>query len=154
MAASWVAFSTRFGYNLCCQIVRRWRRLDARPAKQNPIFAVNRMNPRVAWGYFALFLAMSAAPLSAQIITDFTPTLGSAGDSIMINGSGFAATDKVYFYNGLSTWALAAATVTSTSQIQATVPPGVMTGPIGVRIGTGSTSCGSGGFNCSSGDFK
>src|SRR5262245_48445540 len=101
----------------------------------------------------ALTPILCATWLSGQTISDFTPNLGSTGDSITINGSGFTASDRIYFYNGQTTWALAAATVTSGNQIFATVPSGVMSGPIGIRIGTGATICGQGGFNCSAGDF-
>src|SRR6266567_3535275 len=97
----------------------------------------------------AFFLIIGASRLPGQTITDFSPTVGAAGDTITINGSGFTLSDKVYLFNGK----LASAAITSDSQLTATAPSGTTTGPIGIRVGTGTTTCGSGGFNCSPGDF-
>src|SRR5438477_11490313 len=97
----------------------------------------------------AFFLLISAIRMAGQTITGFSPMVGSPGDMITVNGSGFTGSDKVYFFNGK----LASAAITSDSQLTATVPAGTTTGPIGIRVGTGSTICGSGGFNCSAADF-
>src|SRR5262249_20777118 len=59
------------------------------------------------------------------------PQVGSAGDQVVITGSGFATgTIKVYFYNNvLDTTAVP----TSDSIIYAHVPAGAVTGPISVQ---------------------
>src|SRR5437016_6097131 len=107
------------------------------------------MKLKVVLTQAAFFLLIAAIRLSGQTISSFSPTVGSAGDTITVNGSGFTASDKVYFFNSK----LASAAITSDSQLTATVPTGTTTGPIGIRVGTGSTTCGSGGFNCSAADF-
>ena len=75
-------------------------------------------------------------------ITDFTPTSGTAGTIVTINGSGFTNATDVRF-NGLSAGA-GNFTVNSNSQITATVPAGATSGPIVVQtpsgIGTSSSS--------------
>ena len=73
------------------------------------------MNLRLAVAQIALFLALSGARLFGQpIITDFTPQVGTAGDTVHITGSGFTLSGvKVYFYNGK----LAVTSITSGSQM-------------------------------------
>src|SRR5438128_11873107 len=95
------------------------------------------MNLRLAVAQIALFLALSGARLFGQpIITDFTPQVGTAGDTVHITGSGFTLSGvKVYFYNGK----LATTSITSDSQMTATVPAGITTGPIGIQQGAGPT---------------
>src|SRR5438552_7412585 len=90
----------------------------------------------------AVLLCLAASPLAGQTISSFSPTVGAAGDTITINGSGFASGDKTYFFNGK----LATATVTSDSQYTATVPSGTTTGPVGIQRGSGA-------INYSSTDF-
>lgn len=69
----------------------------------------------------------SPAPAPAPTISSFTPTSGWPGTSVTVEGSGFTGTSAVSF-NGTA----AAFTVTSGSQLTATVPAGATTGPISV----------------------
>jgi len=73
----------------------------------------------------------------APLITGFTPTAGKPGDPIVIDGLNFTTATSVTF-NGTN----AAFGVTSDTQITATVPAGVSTGPIRVQnpAGTGVSS--------------
>ena len=66
-------------------------------------------------------------------IADFTPTSGSGGTTVTINGAGFTGATAVQF-NGLS----ATYTATSNFQITATVPTFATTGPLSVTPATGS----------------
>ncbi len=73
----------------------------------------------------------------APTIVTFTPTSGPVGTKVTITGTGMEQTTKVTF-NGLS----ASFTVTSDTQITATVPTGAKTGKIAVvtKGGTASTT--------------
>src|SRR5580765_6240974 len=82
----------------------------------------------------ALLLCLAATQLAGQTISSFSPTVGAAGDTITIHGSGFAGGDKTYFFNGK----LATAPITSDNQYTATVPSGTTTGPIGIQRGSGA----------------
>ncbi len=72
-------------------------------------------------------------------VTGFTPSSGKPGTSVTITGSAFSGATQVSF-NGV---AAAALTVNSYSQVTATVPSGVKSGPISVITkwgkGTGAT---------------
>jgi hypothetical protein len=61
------------------------------------------------------------------LITSFSPTIGLAGTTVVINGSNFLNASSVKF-NGLA----ATYTVNSSTQITTTVPTGATTGPISV----------------------
>jgi hypothetical protein len=78
----------------------------------------------------------------APTITDFTPTSGTSGTIVTINGSGFTGATDVRF-NGLSA-GLGNFSVDSDIQITATVPIGATSGAILVQtpsgIGTSSSS--------------
>ena len=75
------------------------------------------------------------APAPAPTISSYTPASGWPGTSVTVAGSGFTGTTAVSF-NGTA----AAFTVTSGSQLTATVPAGATTGPISVTTAGGSTS--------------
>jgi hypothetical protein len=78
------------------------------------------------------------APVTAQVITSFTPKYGSAGDNkIEISGSGFATgTITVRFWNGV---VATGRYVNSDTKITVTnVPAGIATGPISVQRNSGA----------------
>jgi uncharacterized repeat protein (TIGR01451 family) len=77
-----------------------------------------------------------AGTLPAQVITDFNPKYGSAGDTITIDGSGFASnTITVRFWNGV---VAAGRYINSDSKITVTnVPAGISTGPLSVQRDAG-----------------
>ncbi len=79
----------------------------------------------------------SPAGASAPTISSFTPASGTAGTTVTINGSAFTGATAVRF-NGVA----ATFTVTSGTQLTATVPAGASTGPIAVDTpaGTGTSS--------------
>ena len=85
---------------------------------------------------------------SAPTISGFTPTGGPAGTTVTINGSGFTGASAVAF-NGTS----ATYTVTSNSQISATVPSSANSGPITVTTPAGSTTS-SGSFTLTSATYR
>jgi protocatechuate 3,4-dioxygenase beta subunit len=74
------------------------------------------------------------------VISNFGPTSGPAGTSVVINGTGFTGASAVKF----NTTNQPTFTVTSDSQISTTVPNGATTGPIAVTVAgvtaTSSTS--------------
>ena len=72
----------------------------------------------------------------APTITSFTPTSGQAGTSVVISGSGFVGSVQVNF-NDISATNVV---VNSASQITATVPVGVITGPITVTTPGGTVT--------------
>ncbi|MFN7311928.1 MAG: BNR-repeat neuraminidase N-terminal domain-containing protein, partial [Bacteroidota bacterium] len=69
-------------------------------------------------------------------ITGFTPSSGSAGTSVVINGTNFIGVDSIRF----GTTKVTTFTVNSTSQITAIVPNGSSTGLIQVYTTSGSTT--------------
>ncbi len=69
-------------------------------------------------------------------ITGFSPTSGSAGTSVVINGSNFSNVDSVEFSGGGN----AVFTVNSTTQITATVPASAGTGNITVYTNVGNVT--------------
>ncbi len=70
---------------------------------------------------------------SVPTITSFSPTAGAIGSTVTINGGNFFSPTSVEI-GGKS----ASATITSTTQISATVPTGATTGPIKVSTANGS----------------
>jgi hypothetical protein len=74
---------------------------------------------------------------TAPTVSSFTPTSGSPGTSVTVNGSGFTGATAVTF-NG----AAASFTVGSDAQLTATVPSGATSGSIAVTTpaGTGTSS--------------
>src|ERR1043166_6664438 len=107
-----------------------------------PICSQTEMKLKLFGAQTAVLLCLVANPLAGQTISSFSPTVGAAGDTVTIHGSGFVSGDKTYFFNGI----LANAPVTSDSQYNATVSSGVSTGPIGIQRGAGA-------INYTSGDF-
>jgi hypothetical protein len=77
----------------------------------------------------------SPAPRPAPTISSFTPTTGWPGSSVTVTGSGFAGTTAVSF-NGTA----AGFTVTSGTQLTASVPSAATTGPISVTTAGGIAS--------------
>lgn len=74
----------------------------------------------------------------APIVTGFSPFGGKAGDPVVITGLNFTTATNVAF-NGVT----AVASVTSDTQISATVPAGATTGPIRVINPAGTNATGS-----------
>ncbi len=72
--------------------------------------------------------AMSA--FAAPTVSSFTPTSGTIGAVVTVNGSGFTGATAVLFNGVASKY-----TVNSDVKITATVPTGVSTGPISVTAG-------------------
>jgi hypothetical protein len=72
---------------------------------------------------------------AAPTISGFTPSSGPPGTTVTINGTGFTGTSSVTI-NGVG----AAYTVTSNTQITATVPNGATTGPIAVTTSSGTAT--------------
>jgi Concanavalin A-like lectin/glucanases superfamily/IPT/TIG domain/Phosphoesterase family len=77
----------------------------------------------------------SPAGASAPTISSFTPTSGTAGSTVTINGSALTGATAVRF-NGVA----ANFTVTSGTQLTATVPIGASTGPIAVDTSAGTAT--------------
>lgn len=79
---------------------------------------------------FLFALLLSAASADGQVINSFSPLFASPGAIVVLQGSGFTGplVTAVQFANGKS----AVFTVTSDTQISATVPVGAVSGPIGV----------------------
>jgi hypothetical protein len=73
--------------------------------------------------------------VAAPSISGFSPTSGSVGTSVTINGSDFTGASAVTF-NGTS----ATFTVGSSTQITATVPSGATSGPIAVTTSGGTAT--------------
>jgi hypothetical protein len=78
----------------------------------------------------ALFTVIGPGPY----ISDFTPIIGSAGATVSINGAHFNGVTNVTF-NGKTTLGT---NISSFTNIQATAPAGVTTGPIGVFSSLGA----------------
>ena len=91
-----------------------------------------------------LFLLLGFSPLDGQIITDFSPALGTTNDTITINGSGLTSDTIVQFWNKKTAQSFVSVVG---SKLIATVPSGVTTGPISVHQPGGQT-------NFSSADFS
>jgi endonuclease G len=89
------------------------------------------------------FTVTSGTP--APVIISFSPTSGSVGASVTINGTNFNSTSAVKF-NGTS----ASFTLNSNVKITATVPSGATTGPISVTT-PGGTATSSSNFTVTSG---
>ncbi|WP_377130585.1 IPT/TIG domain-containing protein [Rufibacter roseus] len=70
----------------------------------------------------------------APVIDNFSPTSGSYGDLITINGSNLINTEVVYFANSVA----APFTIVNDNQITATVPEGAITGKIQVVNNNGT----------------
>jgi uncharacterized repeat protein (TIGR01451 family) len=95
------------------------------------------MNHSSVLRHVALFWCCCGFPVWAvqPIIDSFSPEVGAAGDKINVYGSGFnQANIHLYFWQNVTP----AFVVISDTQIQATVPSGIGTGPLGVQLGTGS----------------
>lgn len=93
---------------------------------------------RLILGWVALWLSGGSGLLAQPIITSFSPALGSPGDQITLNGSGFTS-ESFYLYF----WQNQQATVgyvISDNQMLITVPSGITTGPIGIQPVGGSVT--------------
>lgn len=100
--------------------------------------------------FFSAVPANIAAVFRAKVdgspvpgITNVSPTSGSVGSSVVINGTNFAGASVVWF-NGTN----AAFTLNSSNQITATVPTGATTGPVSV-IAPGGLATSAGNFTVS-----
>lgn len=83
------------------------------------------------WALLALLAGNLLA--SSPVITGFTPSVGSAGDTIMVTGSGFTSPGiTFYFWQGIPAAYLYP---NSDSQLTVIVPGGIRTGPLGVQLG-------------------
>jgi hypothetical protein len=74
---------------------------------------------------------------TAPVVSGFSPTSGAAGTSVTVTGTGFSGASAVTFNGVASTFS-----VSSDTQLTATVPAGASTGPIAVTTaaGTGTSS--------------
>ncbi len=100
----------------------------------NYVTSANQIQTDTGYTFFTALPASVAAVLRAKVdgaaapgITSFSPTSGTVGTSVTINGTGFNSASVVTF-NGTS----ASFTVNSNIKITATVPAGATTGPIAV----------------------
>jgi hypothetical protein len=96
------------------------------------------MSLRRVCAWTLLLLAAGAGRLFGQstTITDFTPTLGSPGDTVQLNGSGFTLSFFVVFWNGQP---VTDGAVISDTLLKVVVPSGITTGPIGI-VQNGTTN--------------
>jgi len=69
---------------------------------------------------------------SAPLITDFSPIVGTNGTSVRLDGANFIAGATTVKFGGT---AATKVSVSSSSQLYATVPGGAVTGPISVTVG-------------------
>lgn len=77
----------------------------------------------------------------APLISDFSPTAGTAGDQIQLNGSGFSAGGfTIRFWNGGSGVVVTNGFINSDTLLTVSVPSGITTGPISIQQGTGTPS--------------
>lgn len=86
---------------------------------------------------FLLLVAAGVPGAHGQAISSFSPLLGSAGEQVIINGSGFYPGTLVVRFNGVQDQT---AMATSASLIYARVPAGAPLGaaPISVKVGSAS----------------
>jgi hypothetical protein len=84
-------------------------------------------------GQAAFIQKLSAATSASHTITNFSPTSGTTGTSVTINGTNFSTTpaNNVVAFNGTS----ATVTASTTTTITTSVPAAATTGPISVTIG-------------------
>jgi hypothetical protein len=87
------------------------------------------------WSNASSSCVLSYAPPAAPTLSGFTPTSGPAGTTVTLTGSGFTGATAVAF-NGVS----AQFSVTSPTQISATVPASAATGPISVTTPGGTAT--------------
>lgn len=79
--------------------------------------------------------------LGVPNITDFSPTAGSPGDQVQLNGSGFSGGGfTVRFWNGGSGVVAPILFINSDTVITVSVPTGITTGPISIQQGAGTQS--------------
>jgi hypothetical protein len=96
------------------------------------------LSPAQAWsGVIGTF---SGGSVSGPQVTGFSPTSGTPGTSVTVNGTGFTGASAVTF-NGLS----ASFAPGSDTQLTATVPGSATTGPICVTVGA-NTGCSAASF--------
>src|SRR5512133_849417 len=87
----------------------------------------------------ALAFLLSAGSAQAQqpVVSSFSPTVGTAGDVILVSGSGFGVGNiKVYFYQ----WAAGAVTVRSDTTLEVVVPAAAANGPLSIQRDSGPVS--------------
>lgn len=85
------------------------------------------------WGVHVYHLTVPPAP--APAISSFTPTSGPAGTTVAISGTNLGGATAVTFNR-----VAAAFTVTSATQLTATVPAGATTGPVAVTASGGTAA--------------
>ncbi|MFA6147666.1 MAG: IPT/TIG domain-containing protein [bacterium] len=125
----------RFFDNVAATVIARsidWVRIVVPPSAQTgPITIVNRGASAVTGTPFTMYYHPA--------ISNVSPLSGAVGDNIVITGTNFDNTVKVYF-NGV----LAPVTSVTSTQIRTNVPPSATTGPVYVATTGGG---GSGNFS-------
>ena len=85
-----------------------------------------------------LLLLTGSAVIGQPIITDFSPKVGTPGDVITVNGTGFTSPGlTVLFWNGVSAQINF---VSSDRLMTVSVPSGTATGPMSIQQGSGTPS--------------
>jgi hypothetical protein len=84
-------------------------------------------------GQAAFILKLNPTSTASHTITSFTPTSGTTGTTVTINGTNFSTTpaNNIVDFNGT----VATVTASTTTTITTSVPIGATTGPISVTIG-------------------
>ena len=89
--------------------------------------------------FTGLLFLLSIWPVAAVNVSSFSPTVGSPGDQVQIQGSGFYPGTLVVRFNGVQDPS-AQAIAQDGSSILAKVPSGATTGPISVSLNGGTAA--------------
>jgi uncharacterized repeat protein (TIGR01451 family) len=96
------------------------------------------MKQKFTLAHLAFFLWAGASPLFGQAISSFDPSIGSSGDQIIINGSGFSPGTAVKFYNNVS--ASNPLPNANGTQITVRIPNGVTIGSHPIMVTVNATT--------------